>query len=148
MQTTYEDSTVRYQAIGQFFSINSIYLEADKIVEDLSARVKQLECTVEAQSRSSSSVEHKALVDAYKGLLRVQAEKRLDLVAMISNFQDELAACKKKQSDESVSRLHYIESLSEAEWQTGKGWAGWTLILSHLGVAIAVYSVIRTISKC
>jgi hypothetical protein len=78
---------------------------ANHTVQDLSARVKQLECLIEAQSRSSSSVEHEALVDAYKGLLRVEAEKRLDLVAMISSFKEELADCKRQQSDGSVSRF-------------------------------------------
>jgi hypothetical protein len=76
---------------------------ADNIVEELSARVKQLECLIEAQSRSSSSVEHEALVDAYKGLLRVEAEKRLDLVAMISTFKDEVASCEMEQPQKSVS---------------------------------------------
>ena len=63
----------------------------------------------------SSSVKHEALVDVYRGLLRVEAEKRLDLVAVISSFKEELASCKEQQSHESVSRLHYIESLSDAE---------------------------------
>jgi hypothetical protein len=88
---------------------------ANHTVQDLSARVKQLECLIEAQSRSSSSVEHEALVDAYKGLLRVEAEKRLDLVAMISSFKEELAGCKKQQSDESVSRLQHRDSGSDAK---------------------------------
>lgn len=62
-------------------------------------------------------MEHEALVDAYKGLLRVEAEKRLDLVTMISSFKDEVAACKKQQSDESVSQflLQHIIPLSYAE---------------------------------
>jgi hypothetical protein len=55
------------------------------------------------------------LVDAYKGLLRVEAEKRLDLVAMISSFKEELAGCKKQQSDESVSRLQHRDSGSDAK---------------------------------
>jgi hypothetical protein len=55
------------------------------------------------------------LVDAYKGLLRVEAEKRLDLVAMISNFKEELAGCKKQQSDESVRRRICFEPLPYAD---------------------------------
>ena len=60
-------------------------------------------------------MEHEALVDAYRGLLGVEAEKRLDLVAMISSFKKEPVSCKKQQSNESVSRSLSIESLSHAE---------------------------------
>ena len=87
----------------------------DSIVQDLSARVRQLEGLIGLQSRSSSSIEHEALVDAYRGLLRVEAEKRLDLAAMISSFKEDLASCKKQQSDESVSQVQHSISLSYAK---------------------------------
>jgi hypothetical protein len=50
-------------------------------------------------------VEHEALVDAYKGLLRVEAERRLDLVAMISSFKDDLTDCRTQQFQKPVSSL-------------------------------------------
>ena len=78
-------------------------LSADNIVEDLSARIKQLERLVAVQNRSLSSAEHQALVVTYKALLRVEAEKRLDLVAMISSFKNELASCQMEQPQKTVS---------------------------------------------
>ena len=54
-------------------------------------------------------------MDAYKGLLRVEAEKRLDLVRMITNFKGELAVCKEQLSKDSVSPPLHDMAFSYAE---------------------------------
>jgi hypothetical protein len=76
---------------------------ADRPVDMLTQRVGQLEKTLAAQDRLSDSQSHAALVDAYKSLLRAEADKRLELVAAISTLRADMASAEVKQASKHVS---------------------------------------------
>jgi hypothetical protein len=141
IQTLVEETTPDSEAISKFRQVCPATVPAKSLVYDLSTRVEELEVMAKSQDRSSSLAEHAALVNAYKGLLRVEAEKRLDLVAMVSSFKEEVAACKSVNSRTSVSLLLGNMHLNCADHQVRNA-SGWSqAILSHLGVAVAVYVV-------
>ena len=75
----------------------------DHSVKMLTQRVGRLETDMAAKHLSSPSQDHTALVDAYKALLRVEAEKRLDLVDAISTLRADMVSVEGKKSNVQVS---------------------------------------------
>jgi len=72
-------------------------------VKMLTQRVGKLETDLAAKDRSSASQDHTALVDAYKALLRVEADKRLDLGDAISILRADMVSVEGKKSNVQVS---------------------------------------------
>lgn len=81
----------------------------DYPVKMLTQRVGKLETDMAAKHLSSASQDHTALVDAYKALLRVEADKRLDLVDAISTLRADIVSVDVKKSNVQVSLLQYPE---------------------------------------
>ena len=69
----------------------------------LTQRVGKLETGMAAKHLSSASQDHTALVDAYKALLRVEAEKRLDLVDAVSILRADMVSVEVRKSNGQVS---------------------------------------------
>ena len=69
----------------------------------LTQRVDRLETAMAAKHLSSASQDHTALVDAYKALLRVEADRRLDLVDAISTLRADMVSVEGKKSNVQVS---------------------------------------------